>query len=86
MLALFTFVYGTKDGRATSPSFEGKNGSIDASKLSLEAQMERNFMLLKGEVGHFAYEKKAICLCILHLFMAQRAIGQHRPLLQLKMQ
>ena len=44
--------------QGTSPSFESKNGSINASKMSLEAQMKRDFMLLEGEVGHFAYGKK----------------------------
>ena len=51
MLALFTFVCGTEDDRATSPSSPSRNGSIDASRLSLEEQMESHFKLLEGEVG-----------------------------------
>ena len=58
MLALFTFVRGTEGDRATLPSFASRNGSIDASRLSLEAQMERDFMQLEGEVGHFPHGKK----------------------------
>ena len=40
------------------PSFAGRHKSIDASRLSLEVQMERDFMQLEGEVGHFAHGKK----------------------------
>ena len=40
-----------------SPSSASRNGSIDASKLSLEAQMERDFKQLEGKVRHFAHEK-----------------------------
>ena len=57
LFALFTFVRGTEGGRATSPSFASRNGSIDASRLSLEAQMKRDLMQLEGKVGHFAHEK-----------------------------
>ena len=66
LLAIFTFIHGVKGNRAMSPSFASRNGSIHASKLSLEAQMERNFMLLEGEVGHFAYGKK-LPACAFHL-------------------
>ena len=51
----FSFVCGAEGDTAASASFESRNGSIDASKLSLEAQMERDFMLLEGEVGHCAH-------------------------------
>ena len=57
LLALFTFVHGAKGDRATSPSFASRNGSIHASRLSLEAQMERDFILLEGEARHFAHGK-----------------------------
>ena len=57
LLALFTFVRGAKGDRATSPSFASGNGSIHASRLSLEAQMERDFILLEGEARHFAHRK-----------------------------
>ena len=58
LLALFTFVHGAEGDRATSPSSTSRNGLIDASRLSLEAQMQRDFMHLEGEVGHFAHGKK----------------------------
>ena len=83
-LQIFTFVHGAEGDRATSPSSASRNGSIDASRLSLEAQMEYNFMQLEGEVGHFAHGKKTICLRFLFLFMAWRAIRQPRPLLQVE--
>ena len=57
LLALFTFVRGAKGDRATSPSSASRNGSIHASRLSLEAQMERDFILLEGEARHFAHGK-----------------------------
>ena len=85
LLALFTFVRGAKGDRATSPSFASRNGSIHASRLSLEAQMERNFILLEGEARHFAHGK-ITCLQFFLLFMAQRATRQRRPLLYLKTQ
>ena len=66
------------------PLLQVQKGLIDASRLSLEAQMERDFMQLEGEVGHFAHGKKTTCLRFLPLFMAQRAIGQRRPLLQVE--
>ena len=69
LLALFTFVCGAEGDMEMSPSSASRNGSIDASRLSLEAQMEREFMLLKGEVKHFAHGKKYL-LAILSLFMA----------------
>ena len=62
LLAIFTFVHGAEGNRAMPPSFASRDGSIDASRLSLEAQMECYFMLLEGEVGHFAHGKKTICL------------------------
>ena len=43
-----------------STSSPNRNGSIDASRLSLEVQMERYFMLLEGEVGHFAHREKLL--------------------------
>ena len=57
--------------RATSPSFASRNGSIDASRLSLEAQMERYFMLLEGEVGHFAHGKTLLA-CNFYLCLWRR--------------
>ena len=47
-----------------SPSFASRNGSIDAFRLSLEAQMECDFMQLEGEVGHFAHRKKNYLLAV----------------------
>ena len=69
LLAILTFVCSAEGDRATS-SFASRNGSIDASRLSLKAQMEREFMLLEGEVGHFANGKKTTCLRFLLLFVA----------------
>ena len=67
LLAIFTFAHGAEGDRATSPSFASRNGSIDASKLSLDIQMERDFMLLEGEVGHFAHGKKKLPTCAFYL-------------------
>ena len=64
LLAIFTFVHGAEGDRATSPSFASRNRSIDASKLSLKVQMQLYFMLLEGEVGHFAHRKKIHLLAI----------------------
>ena len=44
--------------RAMSPSSRSRNGLIGASRSSPEAQMQRYFMLLEGEVGHFAHGKQ----------------------------
>ena len=66
LLVLFTVVHGSEGDRATSPSSASRNGSIDASKLSLEAQMECDFMQLEGEVGHFAHGKN-LPVCAFHL-------------------
>ena len=85
LLALFTFVHGVEGDEATSPSFASRNGLIGASRSSPEAQMELDFVQLEGEVGHFAHGKKPTCLRFLPLFMAQRATGQRRPLLQVEM-
>ena len=52
------FVRGPEGDRAMSPSSASRNGSIDASRLSLEAEMQRDFMQLEGKVGHFAHGKK----------------------------
>ena len=54
----FSFVCGTEGDRATSPYSASGNGSINASRLSLEVQMARDFMQLEGKVGHFAHGKK----------------------------
>ena len=70
LLALFTFVRGVEGDKATSPSFASRHGSIDASRLSLEAQMERDFMQLEGEVDHFSHERKTSCLSFLPLLVA----------------
>ena len=58
LLVTFSFFHGSEGDRATSPSSASRNGLIDASRLPLEAQMERDFMQLEGEVGHFAQGKK----------------------------
>ena len=58
LLVTFSFFRGSEGDRATLPSSASRNGSIDASRLSLEAQMQRDFMQLEGEVGHFAHGKK----------------------------
>ena len=70
--------------KASSPSFVNRNGSIDASKSSSEAQLEHDFMQLEGGVEHFAHGKNPTCLRFLPLFVAQRAIGQSSPLLQIE--
>ena len=84
LLVTFSFVHGSEGNRATSPSSASRNGLIDVSRLSLEAQMECDFMLLEGEVGHFAQGKKNTSLRFSPLFVAQRAIGQRLPLLQIE--
>ena len=66
LLVTFSFFHGSKGDRATSPSSAIRNGLIDASRLSLKAPMERDFMQLEGEVGHFAQGKK-IPACAFHL-------------------
>ena len=58
LLASFTFVRGAEGDRATLPSSASRNGSIDASRLSLETEMERDFMQLGDEVGHVAHGKR----------------------------
>ena len=58
LLVTFSFVRGSEGDRVTSPSSASRNGSIDASRLSLEAQMEHDFMQLEAKVGHFAHRKK----------------------------
>ena len=73
----------THGDRTTSPSSASGNGSIDASRSSPEAQIERYFLQPEDEVGHFTHGKNA-CLHFLPLFMAQRAIGKLRPLLQVE--
>ena len=62
LLVTFSFLYGSEGDRLTSPFSSSRNGLIDASRLSLEAQMKRDFMQLKGEVGHVAHGKKPTCL------------------------
>ena len=57
LFAFLTFVHGGQSDRVASPSFARRNGSIDASKLSLKVQMERYFMVLEGYVGNFAHGK-----------------------------
>ena len=84
LLAIFPLICGTEGDRATLPSSTSRNGSIHASRLSLEVQTERYFMLLEGGVGHFAHRKKATYLLFLPLFVVQRAIGQRRPLLRVE--
>ena len=81
---IFSFVHDAEGDRATSSSFASRNGSIDASRLSLEMQMEHDFIQLEGEVGHFAHGKKVTCLQFLPLFMAQWVIGQRHFLLQVE--
>ena len=44
LFAPFTFVRAAEGNRATLPSFASRNGSIDASRLSPKAQMERDFV------------------------------------------
>ena len=67
LLAIFSFVCGAEGDRATSPSSASRNVLIDASRLSVEAQMECDFMQLEGEVGHFAHRKK-LPACAFYLF------------------
>ena len=66
LLAIFNFVHGAEGDEATSPSFPSRHKSIDASRMSLEAQMERAFMQLEGKVGHFAHGKK-LAACAFYL-------------------
>ena len=56
----FSFFCGVEGDRATLLSFASRNESIDASRLSLEVQMECDFMQLEGEVGHFAHGKNCL--------------------------
>ena len=70
LLVTFSFVHGSEGDRATSPSSASRNGSIDASRVSLEAQMQRDFVQLESEVGHFAHGKKTTKLRFLPLFVA----------------
>ena len=58
LLVTFSFDRGSEGDRATSSSSASRNGSIDASRLSLEAQLQRDFMQLESEVGHLAHGKK----------------------------
>ena len=83
-LALLTFIRGTEGDRATSSSCASRNGSIDASRLSLEAQMKRDFMQLASKLEHFGHGKKTACLQFLPLLMALRELGQRRPLVQVE--
>ena len=46
--------------------------------------MECYFLQLEDEVGHFTHRKKTTCLHFLPLFVAQRAIGHLRSLLQVE--
>ena len=57
LLAIVTFVRGAEGDRATSPSSASRKGSIDAPRASLEVQMQRYFMQLAGEAGHFTQRK-----------------------------
>ena len=70
--------------RATSSSSASKNVSIDASTLSLEAQMERDFMELEGKVGHFAHGKKQIVAIFTFVRGAEGDGTQRCPLLQVE--
>ena len=70
LLALLTFVHGAKGDRETSPSSARRNGSIDAARALLEAQIERDFMQLAGKAEHFGHGKKTTCLQFLALFVA----------------
>ena len=58
LLAIFSFVRGAEGDEATSPSVASRHKSIDASRLSLEAQIERDFMQLAGKAEHFGHGKK----------------------------
>ena len=53
LFVLFTFVCGVEGNRGTSPTSTSRNGSIDPSRLSLEAQIKCDFMQLVGKAGHF---------------------------------
>ena len=64
MLAIFSFVRGAEGDEATSPSFASRHKSIDASRLSLEVQIERDFMQLAGRAEHFGHGKKNYLLAI----------------------
>ena len=64
----FSFVRGPEGDRATSPSSASRNGSIDASRLSLEAQMQRYFMQLEGEAGPLCTRKKNYLLVTFSFF------------------
>ena len=70
LLVLSIFVRGAEGDKATLPSFASGNGSIGASRSSPEAQIERYFLQLEDEVGHFTHGKKTTCLRFLSLFMA----------------
>ena len=57
LLENFSILRLAEGDRATSSSSASRNGSIHASRLSLEAEIERYFMLLEGEGGHFTHGK-----------------------------
>ena len=69
LLALLTFVRGTESDRETSPSSASRNGSIDAARALLKAQIERDFMQLAGKAEHFGHGKKSTYLQFLPLLV-----------------
>ena len=64
LLVLFIFVHGAEGDRAMSPSFASRNGSMDASRLSLEVQMKRDIMQLAGKAGHFTNKKNYLLVIL----------------------
>ena len=69
-LAIFSFVRDAEGDGATSPSSSSRNGSIDTSRSSPEAQMEHYFCSWKAKLGTLHTEKKPTCFRFLPSFMA----------------
>ena len=53
----FLILSGAEGDRVTSPARASTNWSIDASRSSLEGQMECYFIQLVGKVGYFTHKK-----------------------------
>ena len=81
LLAIFTFVCDVEGDRAMFPFFANRNGSIDASRLSLEAFIATLYMQRGCEREHFTHGKQNTYLPIFDSLQVERVRRQHRPLL-----
>ena len=70
LLAIFTFVRGAEGDRATLPSSASRHGSVDASRLSLETEMERGLHAAGRRSWARCTRKKTTCLRFLFLSVA----------------